>query len=123
MKTIKNMESVRADVYAQVSDYFANVNHKVGVTMVGMVPHLTVCYEDFKPVRTVRTELEALLGKVAITEVHRSYSFRSSLQVLAQMLEDDEIIYLLDKDGGEVYPVRMGELIEERLVNTTVKGA
>lgn len=104
------------EVRKSVDDYFGKVKHEVTASSCGESVFVDVSYEDFKPIDVVRDEIKKLYPKVVVCEIRRGISYEHRLGVLAQMLQNDEQIYICT-DGETIRPILVGELTEERLVN------
>lgn len=109
------------EIGAWIRDYFGEVENETQVYMMGNVADVTISYEDFKPVRTVRKDIEDRWPEVCISEIHRGYSYDAETAVLRDMLDNDELIYVRGGDGDTLHPLRMSELITERLYNRTIE--
>jgi hypothetical protein len=107
------------EIQAKVSSYFGNVDHSVQVMMVGRIADAIIWYQDFKPARIVRRELEEKFENLNISEIKRTYSDKTRLAILQELLDADETIYLPYEDGS-LRPLCIGALVEEKLYHRSL---
>lgn len=92
----KMEESIRM----RLSTYFGNALHDMDVLASGKIVTISVRYEDFKPMREVRKDIEAMDENVVVTNITRTYSVDAVKELLYRWYEDRE--FILDDDGRRV---------------------
>ncbi len=111
-----------AEMEQKIKGYFLRncAECDVTVSLVGRIVDATIYYDDFKPVRVVRRELEDQFPDINISEIHRGYSNEAKHLIMQELIDEDIEIFLPYSDGS-LRPLCLGELIEERLFHRTMK--
>ena len=107
--------SVSESVAEKIKTYFGTVENSVEVSMMGRIPIVEVHYVDFKPTKQVRRDLESLFNDVDIRSLTRGYSRDSILNVVDEMMESYQDIYVLSDDSSALRRTNFREIIEETL--------
>lgn len=115
----KNICNPSADMAMRIAEYLGGSYLSASVQMVGNIADAIIHYQDFKPVRTVRRELEQQYPNLNISEIHRVYSDRTRMAVMQELLDEDAEVYVSYADGS-LRPIHMGEIVEEKLYNRTI---
>lgn len=117
----RNITNPAAEMERKLEGYFAESNTKctVSVSLAGRIADATIYYDDFKPTRVVRREIEDYFPDINISEIHRCYSNEAKHVIMQELLDEDIEIFLPYNDGS-LRPLCIGELIEERLFHRTL---
>lgn len=106
-------------VTERIKDYFGEREYEANVTMIGRMADVSISYEDFKPTRKVRRELEDMMDNVEITSLERRYSERTYLKTLDELMSEGREIYIKEDDGS-LKKTSITMLIEETLYHRTL---
>lgn len=116
----RNIQNPAAEMEGKLRAYFAGTDCSVNVVLVGRIADVTISYRDFKPVRTVRKELEEKYPDISISEIHREYSNTAQMAVMQELINEDLEIFL-PYDDGSLRPLCLGELLQERLFHRSLQ--
>lgn len=113
------MENVRmkkenGEIQAKLAEYFGNVEYKADIRFSGMIAMIDVRYKDFKPMVTVRRELEDLIPMSWINVSERWYSDEVLKEELMKLYDND--VEVIDEGRN----VGLIVLIEEKLFDRTI---
>ena len=116
---IKRAVKTASEIEKSVAKYFSPQSCSVEIALCGEVADAIITYYDFKPTSVVVKELYQLFPFLRISEIHRIYSAEAQMSVLRQLADEDIRVYV-PYDDGSLRPLRMGEIIEERLFNREI---
>lgn len=108
------------DIEDIIRTYFGDALVDVNVTMIGRFAITSISYEDFKTKRTVRRELEEKIPNIEIEGLERLYSRKVKMNILDELLDQDEDIYIKEPNGS-LRKTNIGLLIEEQLYHRTLQ--
>ena len=115
----RSITNPSAAIQQKIAAYFGESLCTINVQMIGRMADAIISYQDFKPVRVVRRELEQQFPTLNISEIHRIYSASARLSIMQELLDEDMEVFVPYEDGS-LRPICLGELVEEKLYNRTI---
>ena len=97
-----------------IRTYFGGSLVNADVSMIGRFAITNITYEDFKPKRLVRRELEEKIPNIEIDGLERLYSRKTRTNIIDEMIDNDTEIYIKEPNGS-LRKTDIGLLIEEML--------
>lgn len=109
------------DVENKIKEYLGESARSVNVVMVGRMACVNITYEDFKPVRRVRRDIEDMIPNVEIEHVERLYSKDRYLKVIEELSLKNVEIYVKESDES-LKKTNFALLLEEELMFRSFEG-